>query len=161
MKDHIVGRLTKHSCALVYLTPPPPHKLCSTCCTRNRWRRNKLHLWVHNWYSSTTSTAPHAAQRKTRPRRGQGQKCAGNWEPLILHCNTVTLRAPIILCNTVTPRAPILHRARESPCDRPQTRGQGVLLRPSTFWTIESFTHFLCGKVTQPDISIGCFLFKM
>ena len=117
-------------------TPQPPHKLCSTCCTRNRWRRNKLHLWVHNWYSSTTGTAPQLVQlhmqRSARHARGGGRvRSVLGTESLSYY--TVTLRAPIILCNTVTPRAPILHRARESPCDRPQTRGQGVLLRPSTF----------------------------
>ena len=62
-----------HSCALVYL--PPRNPLTSFAPLVVRETAGVVTSFT---YGCTTGTAPHAAQRKTRPRRGQGQKCAGN-----------------------------------------------------------------------------------
>ena len=120
-----------HSCALVYLTPRNPLTSFAPLVVRET-----AGVVTSFTYGCTTGRAPQLVQlhmqRSARHARGGGRvRSVLGTESLSYY--TVTLRAPIILCNTVTPRAPILHRARESPCDRPQTRGQGVLLRPSTF----------------------------
>ena len=142
------GKWWLHNIAAPYQQPNFPQQC--VCCTAEHWStfhrlltsfaplvvRETAGVVTSFTYGCTTGTAPQLVQlhmqRSARHARGGGRvRSVLGTESLSYY--TVTLRAPIILCNTVTPRAPILHRARESPCDRPQTRGQGVLLRPSTF----------------------------
>ena len=108
-----------HSCALVYL--PPRNPLTSFAPLVVRETAGVVTSFT---YGCTTGTAPQLVQlhmqRSARHARGGGRVRS-------------VLGTESLSYYTVTLRAPILHRARESPCDRPQTRGQGVLLRPSTF----------------------------